>query len=163
MDHASARQSRRRSCPHFSAWRVSRTGRAREFVAVDEENEGTSPDLALDFQGLLRSALIGKASRARTNLRHERRPGRFAFLLSIASRKVDRRHHAVERYLKLAESFGAPIGQPFVFPLPTGDPLPRFDDYPPFILLHPFARGRGKSLSNAVIEEICRRFRPTRV
>src|SRR5205085_4310048 len=35
--------------------------------------------------------------------------------------------------------------------------------YPPFILLHPFARGRSKSLSNAVIEEICRAFSPTRV
>ena len=49
------------------------------------------------------------------------------------------------------------------WPLPTGDPLPRFDQYPPFILLHPFARGDGKSLSNAVIEEFCSAFAPTRV
>jgi len=41
--------------------------------------------------------------------------------------------------------------------------LPRFDEYPPFILLHPFARGDGKSLSNGVIEEFCRAFAPTRV
>jgi ADP-heptose:LPS heptosyltransferase len=41
--------------------------------------------------------------------------------------------------------------------------LPRFDEYPPFILLHPFARGHGKSLSTAVIEEMCRAFAPTRV
>src|SRR5437660_9890733 len=77
--------------------------------------------------------------------------------------KVNRREHAVERYLKLAELAGAKIGDALRCPLPTGDPLPRFDEYPPFILLHPFARGEGKSLSNAVIEAMCRAFAPTRV
>ena len=77
--------------------------------------------------------------------------------------KVDRRTHAVERYIKLAECAGATVGGSLRCPIPTGDPLPRFDDYPPFILLHPFARGGGKSLSNAVIEEFCRAFLPTRV
>jgi heptosyltransferase-1 len=41
--------------------------------------------------------------------------------------------------------------------------LPRFDPYPPFLVLHPFARGGGKSLSNAVIESFCRALAPTRV
>src|SRR5438132_9376511 len=77
--------------------------------------------------------------------------------------KVNRREHAVERYLKLAELAGAQIGDALRCPLPTGDPLPRFDEFPPFILLHPFARGSGKSLTNRVIEEICRAFAPTRV
>src|SRR5438132_7210159 len=77
--------------------------------------------------------------------------------------KVNRREHAVERYLKLAELAGAKIGDALRCPLPTGDPLPRFDEFPPFILLHPFARGSGKSLTNRVIEEICRAFSPTRV
>ncbi len=49
---------------------------------------------------------------------------------------------------------------PLRFPLPSGDPLPRFDDYPPFILLHPFARGRGKSLSDRAVEEFCARLPP---
>ena len=61
--------------------------------------------------------------------------------------KVNRREHAIERYLKLAECAGAKIGDTLRCPLPTGDTLPRFDEYPPFILLHPFARGRNKSLS----------------
>ena len=39
------------------------------------------PDLALDFQGLLRSALIAKASRANADLWHERWAGRIALLL----------------------------------------------------------------------------------
>ena len=41
--------------------------------------------------------------------------------------------------------------------------MTRFDEYPPFILLHPFSRGQGKSLSNSVIEEFCRTFAPTRI
>jgi len=77
--------------------------------------------------------------------------------------KVDRHAHAVERYLKLAEAFGATIKEPIRFPLPTGDELPRFDPYPPFMVLHPFARGARKSLSNDVIDAFCLAFAPTRV
>jgi len=120
------------------------------------------PDLALDFQGLLRSALIAKISRAREIYgMSDAREGSRWFYDRVA--KVDRRAHAVERYIKLAECAGATVGESLRCPIPTGDPLPRFDDYPPFILLHPFARGGGKSLSNAVIEEFCRTLLPTRV
>ena len=120
------------------------------------------PDLALDFQGLLRSALIAKVSGAKKVYgMSDGREGSRLFYNRVA--KVNRQEHAVERYLKLAEIAGAKIGDQLRCPLPTGDPLPRFDEYPPFILLHPFARGDGKSLSNAVIETICRGFAPTRV
>ena len=120
------------------------------------------PNLALDFQGLLRSALIAKISRAREIYgMSDAREGSRWFYDRVA--KVDRRAHAVERYIKLAECAGATVGKSLRCPIPTGDPLPRFDDYPPFILLHPFARGGGKSLSNAVIQEFCRALSPTRV
>jgi ADP-heptose:LPS heptosyltransferase len=69
----------------------------------------------------------------------------------------------VERYLKLAECAGAKVGESLPCPLPTGDALPRFDEYPPFILLHPFGRGEGKSLSNKVIEQLCHALAPTRI
>jgi heptosyltransferase-1 len=119
------------------------------------------PDVALDFQGLLRTALIGKISGAREFWgMSDGREGSPLFYGHTA--KVDRRAHAVDRYLKLAEAFGAPAQQ-LRFPLPTGDPLPRFDPFPPFILLHPFARGSGKSLSNAVIVKFCEAFDPVRV
>jgi ADP-heptose:LPS heptosyltransferase len=120
------------------------------------------PDVALDFQGLLRSALIAKVSGAKEiyGMSDGREGSRF-FYDRVA--RVDRRGHAVNRYLKLAECAGGTICESLRWPLPTGDPLPRFDDYPPFILLHPFARGGGKSLSNTVIEEFCRAFSPTRV
>ena len=120
------------------------------------------PNLALDFQGLLRSALIAKISRAREIYgMSDAREGSRWFYDRVA--KIDRRAHAVERYIKLAECAGATVGKSLRCPIPTGDPLPRFDDYPPFILLHPFARGGGKSLSNAVIQEFCRALSPTRV
>jgi len=120
------------------------------------------PDLVLDFQGLLRSALIAKISGAKEIYgMSDAREGSRWFYDQVA--KVDRRVHAVERYIKLAERAGATVGKSLRCPIPTGDPLPRFDEYPPFILLHPFARGTGKSLPNAVIKEFCRAFSPTRV
>jgi len=120
------------------------------------------PDLAFDFQGLLRSALIGRVSGAKEfwGMSDGREGSR---LLYHRVAKVDRRAHAVDRYLKLAEGFGLAIPEEIRFPLPTGDALPRFDPYPPFVLLHPFARGKRKSLSNAVIEEFCRALDPIRV
>jgi heptosyltransferase I len=120
------------------------------------------PDLALDFQGLLRSALIAKISGAKEiyGMSDAREGSRWFYDRVV---KVNRRGHAVNRYLKLAAYAGATIDQWLRCPLPTGDPLPRFDEYPPFILLHPFARGGGKSLSNAVIEEFCHALAPTRV
>jgi ADP-heptose:LPS heptosyltransferase len=111
---------------------------------------------------LLRSALIGRISGAREFWgMSDGREGSRLFYDHVA--KVDRRAHAVTRYLKLAEDFGAPVRQPVRFALPTGDALPRFDPYPPFVLLHPFARGARKSLSNSIIESFCRALAPARV
>ncbi len=134
----------------------------RRFVPWLKKTRALRPDVALDFQGLLRSALIGRVSGAREfwGMSDGREGSR---LLYHRVAKVDRRAHAVERYLKLAEAFGATIKEPIRFPLPTGDELPRFDPYPPFIVLHPFARGARKSLSNDVIDEFCRALAPTRV
>ena len=120
------------------------------------------PDVAVDFQGLLRSALIARVSGARDlfGLSDAREGSRFLYH-HVA--RVDRRTHAVERYLKLAETFGAPVTGPLRFPLPTGDALPRFDEDTPFVLLHPFARGRGKSLSDRAVKDFCNACAPVRV
>ena len=120
------------------------------------------PDLALDFQGLLHGVLAAKISGAKevcglsTSL-----AGSSWFYDRVA--EVDRRGHPVERYLKLAECVGATVGDSLRCSVPSGDPLPRFDAHPPFVLLHPFARGQDKSLSNGVIEEFCHALAPTRV
>lgn len=120
------------------------------------------PDFALDFRGLLRSALIAKISGAKEiSGMGNSMPGTTWLYTRVAD--VDRRSHPVERCLKLAECAGATAGESLRCPLPSGDPLPRFDTHPPFVLLHPFARGQDKSLSNAVVEEFCRALAPTRV
>ena len=120
------------------------------------------PDVALDFQGLVRSALIAKISGAKEIYgMSDARVGSGWFYDGIA--KVDRSGHAVERSLKLAECAGARIGERLRCSIPSGDPLQRFDAYPPFVLLHPFAQGERKSLSTAAIEEFCRLLAPTRV
>jgi heptosyltransferase-1 len=137
-------------------------GASRSLLPWLKSTRKLHPDLALDFQGLLRSALIGKVSCAKEMYgTSDAREGSRWFYNRIA--KVNRREHAIERYLKLAECAGASVGEALRCPLPTGDPLPRFDEYPPFILLHPFARGQSKSLSNSVIEQFCHAFAPTRV
>jgi ADP-heptose:LPS heptosyltransferase len=120
------------------------------------------PDVALDFQGLLRSALIGKMSHPGTFYgMSDAREGARLFYQQVAP--VERNAHAVERYLSLVETFGVPIQRPLRFPLPTGDQVERFDQDEPFVLLHPFARGRQKSLSDLAIEEFCRALAPYRV
>ena len=120
------------------------------------------PDVALDFQGLLRSALIGKTSHAGEfyGLSDAREGARFFYQHLVP---VDRNAHAVERYLALVQALGVPIQRPLRFPLPTGDHVPRFDEDEPFVLLHPFARGRRKSLSDLAVEEFCHALAPARV
>ncbi|MGH8102369.1 MAG: glycosyltransferase family 9 protein [Chthoniobacterales bacterium] len=137
-------------------------GAVRKFGPWSKTTRQLQPDLALDFQGLLRSALIAKISGAKQiyGLSDSREGARF-FYHQIA--KVNQHEHAVQRYLKLAQLAGAKIGEATRYSFPSGDPLPRFDEFPPFILVHPFARGGGKSLSKSVIEETCRAFAPTRV
>jgi ADP-heptose:LPS heptosyltransferase len=137
-------------------------GAPRSLLPWLQKTRALRPDAAVDFQGLLRSALIGRISGARDffGLSDAREGSRF-FYKKIA--RVERRSHAVERYLKLAEITGATVHLPLRFPLPSGDPLPRFDAYPPFLLLHPFARGRGKSLTDRAVEVFCRACAPTRV
>jgi ADP-heptose:LPS heptosyltransferase len=120
------------------------------------------PDLALDFQGSLRSVLIAKISGAKEIYGMSNSlAGKTWFYDRVA--EVNRRSHPVERYLRLAECAGATVGELLRCQVPSGDALPRFDAHPPFVLLHPFAHGQDKSLSNAVIEEFCRCLAPARV
>ncbi|MBA3386917.1 MAG: glycosyltransferase family 9 protein [Chthoniobacterales bacterium] len=120
------------------------------------------PDVTIDFQGLLRSALIAKVSGAEEvyGMSDAREGSRF-FYDHVA--QVNREEHAIERYLKLAAATGARVTEALRCPLPTGDHLPNFDEDPPFVLLHPNARGDRKSISTEAIEEFCRAFRPARV
>jgi len=137
-------------------------GMTRHLLPWLRQTSRLQPDVALDFQGLLRSALIGRMSHPRVFYgMSDAREGAALFYQHTAP--VDRRAHAVERYLKLVETFGVPITFPLRFPLPSGDPVPRFDDEEPYVLLHPFARGRSKSMDNSTVTEFCRALAPHRV
>ncbi len=146
----------------FPRGNLSGFGLTRHLLPWLRQTRRLRPDVALDFQGLLRSALIGRISRAREFYgMSDAREGAGLFYQRTAT--VDRQTHAVERYLKLLETFGVPVTHPLRFPLPSGDPVPRFDDEQPYILLHPFARGRRKSLSPSTVTEFCRALAPHRI
>src|SRR5947207_15520521 len=84
------------------------------------ETRRLRPDVALDFQGLFRSALIARISGAKKILgMSDAREGSRFFYTQVA--RVDRQKAAVDRYFKLAETFGAPLNEDFRFPIPPGD------------------------------------------
>ncbi len=112
------------------------------------------PDLAIDLQGLLRSALIARSARSRRiiGLSDAREGARF-FYHESAALQVDR--HAVDRYLAVLPSLGISAPDQPEFPLAAGDEISAPED---FVLLHPYARGAGKSLDEITIRSLCERI-----
>jgi heptosyltransferase-1 len=114
---------------------------------------GLEPDLVLDFQGLFRSAWISRSAKGRSvlGLSDSREGSQFWY---------DRRalvlsgQHSVDRYLALARLAGADTSGPIQFPLPHGKAVPSLELADRFVLLHPFARGSGKSLTPEEIFEL---------
>ena len=135
---------------------------------------GLRPDLVLDFQGLLRSAFIGRLSAPRVfyGMTDAREGARWFY--DGAAAMPPGVPHAVERYLALAnfalrkpllDGIQSPVS-PRSFALPAGEPLAQSfigDLTSGFILLHPFARGEGKSLTAAQVAEFCARLAPRQV
>jgi ADP-heptose:LPS heptosyltransferase len=116
------------------------------------------PDLAIDLQCLLRSALIAKASRSRRIVGlSDAREGAGAFYDQAAA--VTATQHAVDRYLAVLPLIGIPIPERPEFFLGEGEP---FAEALPdeFLLLHPYARGAGKSLAAEDIRALCERLAP---
>ncbi|MGC1480792.1 MAG: glycosyltransferase family 9 protein, partial [Chthoniobacterales bacterium] len=76
------------------------------------------PDLAIDLQGLLRSALIAKASRAKNIIGlSDAREGAHHFYDQTAD--TTPATHAVDRYLQILPTLGIPIPATKAFPLPA--------------------------------------------
>jgi heptosyltransferase-1 len=113
------------------------------------------PDLILDFQGLLRTALVARAFRGVPviGLSDAREGARFVQTKTIS---VDPKAHAVERYLALAAATGATLVGPPEFALPEGDRPSESIPAEPFLVFHPFSRGRGKSLAPESVTAFCR-------
>lgn len=122
------------------------------------------PDLSIDFQGLLRSGLMAKRSRSSRRMGlSDAREG--AHLFHNWHVDVTGKKHAVDRCLAIPSALGLPIPDEPEFILPqailrdaTRAKLPE----PPFVLLHPFSRGRGKSLPHHMLPIFCRAVEPVR-
>lgn len=117
------------------------------------------PDLALDLQGLLRSAVMARMSGAKRVIGlADAREGAALFFNEAVP--VFATEHAVRRYLRSLEALGLPHDEPPEFFLPPGIPSPVAG---PYLLLHPFARGSGKSLSPEAVVKFCETLRPFKV
>lgn len=141
------------------------TGAFHFWKWIRAEVSSKRPDLALDFQGLLRTALIARFSRAGASYGlSDAREGATWFYQRTAD--VSRgTMHSVERYLVLA---GLALGiereerLSLRFPLPAGIAPAGTEAFldSPYILLHPFSRGHGKSLGWEQIVGLCKRLAP---
>lgn len=118
-------------------------------------------ELVLDFQGLLRSALIARLCRADggriAGLSDAREGARWLY---DDRAEVGGIRHAVDRYLALVASLGIDTAVPLEWPLPPGCPPEGFAIHERFVVLHPFSRGEGKSLTPADIATFCREVAP---
>jgi heptosyltransferase-1 len=125
--------------------------------------ERAHPDLVLDFQGLFRSALIGRWSGGEVWGTSDSREGaRFLHhhRVEVAPRSAP--VHAVTRTLALVRALGCPVPERLEWPLPSGV-APKAALPPRYVLLHPFSRGRGKSLTVKEVSAICEALAPTPV
>lgn len=117
------------------------------------------PDLAIDLQGLMRSALMARASNAPIRIGgSDAREG--ATWLYNGHAQVDPHSHAVDRYRAILATAGIDTSAPPRFPLGQGS-LPALELPEKFVLLHPYARGEGKSWDAASIVAFCRHLEGT--
>jgi ADP-heptose:LPS heptosyltransferase len=121
-----------------------------------------SSELVLDFQGLLRSALLGRLCRRGrlVGLSDAREGARYFYDHAVATTDS---MHAVDRYLALVRALGIAADAPLSWKLPRGVQPQGFDGNQPFVLLHPFARGPGKSLGNVEVQRFCQALGDVRV
>ena len=111
-------------------------------------------DLALDFQGLLRSGLMSRASGAGEAVgMSDSREGARWFHGHVVP--VDSGAHAVERNLAMVRALG--VDGPVEFKLPEGSEPAGLGAAAAggYVLLHPFSRGEGKSLSREQVRLFC--------
>ena len=104
------------------------------------------PDLAIDLQGLLRSALMARCSGALQIVGlSNAREGATLFYSNVA--KVNKKDHAANQLLAILDVFDIPKPKVPQFILPQGKLPSRFIVPQPFVVLHPYARGSGKELA----------------
>lgn len=115
------------------------------------------PALALDLQCLLRSGVMAACSGAKTvfGLDDAREGAGFFYTNKI---RVRRDEHAVRRYLRAIPALGIDPSTPWEWNLPAGEPCRAFSPTAPYIVLHPFSRGAGKSMDAASIRAFVKAY-----
>jgi ADP-heptose:LPS heptosyltransferase len=119
------------------------------------------PDLAIDLQGLMRSALMARAARSRIIVGGKDAREGAGWLYHLHA-DVDPHCHAVERYRSILSAVGINTSTPPEFPLGDGTRHPKHPEEP-YVLLHPYARGEGKSLTPELTSALCALLAPYRV
>lgn len=115
-------------------------------------------DTALDLQCLLRSALMARFSKARRVWGlSDAREGAGLFYTDRIS--VLKNEHSVQRYLRALPAMGIPAPEVPEWVLPTGEPCGAIPENQPFIVIHPFSRGGGKSLDRECLDAFLDTFR----
>lgn len=119
------------------------------------------PNLVIDLQGLMRSALMARASCGQLVVGgSDAREGAGWFYQMHA--QVDPAHHAVDRYRAIVAAAGVDTSSEPEFPLSPGTP-PKIELPESFVLFHPFARGKGKSLDCGITASLAKALQPHRV
>lgn len=116
--------------------------------------------LALDFQGLLRSALLARAARPAwvMGLSDSREGARHLHDEVVA---VDPGAHALDRCLALVQALGvAGEAQPPLFENLRVEPPKGWPHARDLLVLHPWSRGRGKSLGREALQALCDELAP---
>ncbi len=134
---------------------------------ANENIKGLEPDLTIDFQGLLRSGLMAKKAEGKHTIGFQNsREGSSIFYDEKVEIPNWNKLHAVDRYFALVHACGVPESpHQSEITLPPGEyisikGLPKREK---FILLHPFSRGEGKSLSKTEVVEFCEKLHPHRI
>lgn len=126
-------------------------------------NRRIRPSLALDFQGLLRSALIARISGAKTiHCLGDATPA-CRLLAHRVVHSTHGREHAVTRYLKLIADLGIDTRAPLEFPLPAGEKPAGVELPARFLLVHPFSRGENKSIPDDCLARLVEFMAPVPV
>jgi heptosyltransferase I len=130
-----------------------------KFARWCRELSGLEPDLVLDFQGLFRSAWMSRSAKGKLiyGLSDSREASRFCYDKRAF---VQANQHSVDRYLALARLAGADTSGPIEFLLPRGKAISSQELPERFVVLHPFSRGAGKSLTPQEIFEFTRLLVP---
>ncbi|MDZ4290108.1 MAG: glycosyltransferase family 9 protein [Prosthecobacter sp.] len=135
-------------------------GNALRWVPQWRDLPRERPEIVLDFQGLLRSALISRSRGSRPIIGFsDAREGAGWFYDTTI--QVDAAAHAVDRYLEMPRAFGIPVAaDDLSFPLPQGRRPEGWQELADLIVIHPWSRGAGKSLDAEALQALCDALAP---